>query len=150
MFTDLSNIFLIQSLLFSTFASNVTPVCHLWYVNYFTPFPRNMSLGRLWSDHDVACGEQKLFSALFHPQQLRKYLGGGQFPSLKKEYFMAYDFEKEIFHRSLKYNLKKRNSAKFHQNLMSRFWNIVIICHFWQLLGIFSSWSHVPNCPGLT
>ena len=47
-FADLSNIFLIQSLMFSTVACNATPVRHLCYVNYITPFPRNVSLGRLW------------------------------------------------------------------------------------------------------
>ena len=29
-------------------ACNATPAGHLWYVNYITPFPRNVSLGRLW------------------------------------------------------------------------------------------------------
>ena len=29
-------------------ACNETPARHLWYVNYITPFPRNLSLGRLW------------------------------------------------------------------------------------------------------
>ena len=30
-------------------------VCKLlWYVNYFTPFPHNVSLGRLWSDRQVS------------------------------------------------------------------------------------------------
>ena len=42
--------FLLQSVLwFSTVACNATPVRHLWYVNYIAPFPRNVSLGRLWS-----------------------------------------------------------------------------------------------------
>ena len=27
---------------------NATPARHLWYVNYITPFPRNVNLGRLW------------------------------------------------------------------------------------------------------
>ena len=58
--------FLLISLKETTVASNATPARHLWYVNYFTPFPRNVSLGHLWSDHDVACGDQKPFSALFH------------------------------------------------------------------------------------
>ena len=49
-FADLSNIFLIQSLLLSsTVACNATPARHLWYVNYITPFLRNVSL--------VACAE---------------------------------------------------------------------------------------------
>ena len=30
-------------------------VCKLvWYVNYFTPFPHNVSLGRLWSERQVS------------------------------------------------------------------------------------------------
>ena len=37
-----------KSLIFSTVACNATPARHLWYVNYITPFPRNVSLGRLW------------------------------------------------------------------------------------------------------
>ena len=72
-FADLGNIFLIQSLLYfqrslactqtspisfvgnrrrlhagKTVACNATPARHLWYVDYITPFPRNVSLGRLW------------------------------------------------------------------------------------------------------
>ena len=34
-------------------ACNATAVHHLWYVNYITPFPRNVSLGRLWVDTNV-------------------------------------------------------------------------------------------------
>ena len=33
--------------IFSTVACNATPARDLWYVNYITPFPRNVSLGRL-------------------------------------------------------------------------------------------------------
>ena len=36
--------------MFSTVACNVTPAHHLWYVNYFTPFPHNVSLDHLWVD----------------------------------------------------------------------------------------------------
>ena len=46
---NLSNIFLIQSLLYSTVACNATPACRLCYVNYITPFPRDVSLGGLCS-----------------------------------------------------------------------------------------------------
>ena len=35
-------------IIFSTVVCNVTPALHLRYVNYITPFPRNVSLGRLW------------------------------------------------------------------------------------------------------
>ena len=32
----------------STVACNATPARHLWYVNYITPFLRNVSWGGLW------------------------------------------------------------------------------------------------------
>ena len=43
-----SNVLRSQSLIFSTVACNATPARLLWYVNYITPLPRNVSLGRLW------------------------------------------------------------------------------------------------------
>ena len=46
---DLSNIFLIQSLLYFQRLPVTRHQCVTsWYVNYITPFPRNVSLGRLW------------------------------------------------------------------------------------------------------
>ena len=64
-FADLSNIFLIQSLLlFSTVACNATPARHLWYVNYITPFLRNVSLGCLCrTDSSLACERQTFLLA---------------------------------------------------------------------------------------
>ena len=48
-FADLSIIFLIWFLSFNGRLKRDTGAFtrHLWYVNYFTPFPRNVSLGRL-------------------------------------------------------------------------------------------------------
>ena len=48
-FADLSIIFLIWFLSFNGLLKRDTGAFtrHLWYVNYFTPFPRNVSLGRL-------------------------------------------------------------------------------------------------------
>ena len=37
-----------MSLIFSTVACNATLARHICYVNYISPFPRNVSLGRLW------------------------------------------------------------------------------------------------------
>ena len=55
----------LKSLIFSTVACNATPARHLWYVNYITPFPRNVSLGRLW--FKLVFDQLDLVSAKFRP-----------------------------------------------------------------------------------
>ena len=40
-----------MSLIFSTVACNATLARHICYVNYISPFPHNVSLGRLWFNH---------------------------------------------------------------------------------------------------
>ena len=46
-----------MSLIFSTVACNATPARHICYVNYITPFPGNVSLGRLWLKQPVEADE---------------------------------------------------------------------------------------------
>ena len=41
-----------------TVTCNATPARHLWYVNYITPFPRNVSLGHLCSCQLKTCQKE--------------------------------------------------------------------------------------------
>ena len=70
---NLSNIFLIQSLLYSTVAFNATPARRLCYVNYITPFPRDVSLGGLCS-HTFSLTASAKMPLFVSPCPLEYYL----------------------------------------------------------------------------
>ena len=77
-----------MSLIFSTVACNATLALHICYVNYISPFPCNVSLGRLWSN-DRNAPRLTHAQSFFSPARIWRY-GERSFPSMRTVSFRGF------------------------------------------------------------